>query len=91
MKNEIDLFLYELDGHGYSFEDKTWIDGHFADIQLNMAWEMWCASASREGYKLVPVEPTDKMQKHGNRLALADKGYRYDCASIWEAMIGASE
>lgn len=56
MKSERELFLYELDGRGYSFEDKTWVDDHFADIQLSMVWEMWLASASREGYKLVPVD-----------------------------------
>ena len=28
---------------------------------LNYGWKMWCASASREGYKLVPVEPTMNM------------------------------
>ena len=26
-----------------------------------MAYEMWCASASREGYKLVPYNPTEEM------------------------------
>ena len=58
MKTERELFLYELDGHGYTFENMTWLGGCFEDNFLNMAWEMWCASASREGYKLVPIEPT---------------------------------
>lgn len=61
MKTERELFLYELEGRGYEFKNKTWIHGMgdvgglFDDDQLNMVWEMWCASASREGYKLVPV------------------------------------
>ena len=61
MKNERELFLYELEGRGYTFENTTWLGNCFEDNFLNMAWEMWCASASREGYKLVPVEPTEEM------------------------------
>ena len=61
MKTERELFLYELDGHGYTFENMKWLGNCFEDNSLNMAWEMWCASASREGYKLVPVEPTEEM------------------------------
>lgn len=30
------------------------VGGIFDDDQLNMVWEMWCASAQRGGYKLVP-------------------------------------
>ncbi|ENR2979857.1 hypothetical protein ACEVBE_000120 [Acinetobacter nosocomialis] len=44
-----------------------------------------------EGYCLVPKEPTDKMLKRGNRLALSDSQYRYDAASIYEVMLEASE
>lgn len=53
--NEREMFLYELDGHGYTFENMTWLGNCFEDNFLNMAWEMWTASAQREGYKLVPV------------------------------------
>lgn len=59
--NDRELFLYELDGHGYTFENMTWLGNCFEDNFLNMAWEMWCASASREGFKMVPVDPTDEM------------------------------
>ena len=61
MKTERELFLYELEGRGYTFENTTWLGNCFEDDLLNMAWEMWCASASREGYKLVPLEPTEDM------------------------------
>ena len=61
MKTERELFLYELDGHGYTFKNMTWLGNCFEDNFLNMAWEMLCASASREGYKFVPVEPTEEM------------------------------
>lgn len=49
------------------------------------------AQAVPEGYVLVPKEPTDKMLKRGNRLALSDSQYRYDAASIYEVMLEASE
>ena len=62
MKTERELFLYELDGHGYTFENMTWLGGCFEDNFLNMAWEMWQASASREGYKLVLVEINDEIE-----------------------------
>ena len=59
--NDRELFLYELEGRGYTFENMKWLGNCFEDNFLNMAYEMWCASASREGYKLVPVEPTEEM------------------------------
>ena len=62
MKTERELFLYELDGHGYTFKNMTWLGNCFEDNFLNMAYEMWCASASREGYKLVPVEINDEIE-----------------------------
>ena len=64
MKTERELFLYELDGHGYTFENMTWLGGCFEDNFLNMAWEMWQASAQREGRKLVPVEIADAIDWH---------------------------
>ena len=62
MKTERELFLYELEGRGYTFENMTWLGNCFEDNFLNMAWEIWCASASREGYKLVPVEINDEIE-----------------------------
>lgn len=59
--NDRELFLYELEGRGYTFENMTWLGNCFEDDILNMAWEMWCASANREGYKLVPCNPTEEM------------------------------
>jgi len=54
--NDRELFLYELEGRGYTFENMRWLGNCFEDNFLNMAWEMWQASANREGYKLMPVE-----------------------------------
>ena len=61
MKSDRELFLYELDVHGYTFENMTWLGNCFEDNFLNIAYEMWCASASREGYNLVPYSPTEEM------------------------------
>ena len=46
-----DLIKFRLPS-GYSFRDP---------IKINLMWEAWQASASREGYKLVPVNPTEEM------------------------------
>ena len=42
IKKERDLFLYELEGHGYHFKNTGWNDDleRFEDIQLNMVWEL---------------------------------------------------
>ncbi len=93
MKAERELFLYELEGHGYEFKNKTWIHGvgdvggMFDDDQLNMAWEMWTASASREGYKLVPVEINDDIESA--MFSSVVKG-ELPC-DIYKAMIGVAE
>lgn len=54
---ERELFLKNIDGLGYIFDNKKWLGNCFEDAMLNMAWEVWFTSANREGYKLVPVEP----------------------------------
>lgn len=62
--------------------------------QLNYGWSIWQAAQAQavpDGFVVVPKEPTDAMLIKGNRLALADKGYRYDATSIWETMIEAQE
>ena len=51
-------------------------------------FKIWQASANREGYKLVPVEPSDKMKLS------AYKQYDTGLSSmtdIYKAMIGAVE
>ena len=53
-------------------------------------WQAAKAQAIPDGFVLVPKEPTEEMLIKGNRLALADKGYRYDATSIWETMLEAA-
>ena len=105
MKTERELFLYELSGHGYEFKNKTWIHGMgdvggmFDDDQLNMVWEMWTASAQREGYKLVPLQPPNEVivaieKKVENQLeasGINQDPFRLDGETIYEAMIGVPE
>ena len=55
------LFFYELEGRGYTFQNKNWDEAKhgFEDDMLNMAWEMWSsgqvakAQAVPEGFVLV--------------------------------------
>ena len=94
--NERKSFLYELNGHGYHFKNTDWHEDweRFEDEQLNMVWEMWLASANREGYKLVPVEPTDieiesiKEKHWGMRGCQLCKS---DYIDLYKAMIGACD
>ena len=88
MKTERELFLYELEGRGYTFENMTWLGNCFEDNFLNMAWEMWCASASREGYKIVPVEPTKEMLIAADNCVIDGKVTSHN---IYKAMIEAVE
>lgn len=86
MKTERELFLYELDGHGYTFENMRWLGNCFENDILNMAYEMWCASSSRQGYKLVPVEKVmDCLYQ------ISDRSYVDDNISEIKAMIGAAD
>lgn len=62
-----EAFLLELKERGYLFENTSWmtgLGGHggiFEDDQLQMVWEVWNASAQRQGFKLVPLDPTKEM------------------------------
>lgn len=48
---------------------------------------MWCASAQRDGYKLVPVDPTEDMVMAG---CMEHGGYDViDSKSIYKAMINS--
>ena len=69
MKTERELFLYELDGHGYTFKNMTWLGNCFEDNFLNMAYEMWQARVP-EGYVVVPKEPSAELVNHGHQVFL---------------------
>ena len=89
LDNERKAYLYELNGHGYHFKNTDWHEDweRFEDEQLNMVWEMWLASANREGYKLVPLEATQEMVDAVYNSTLASD----DLEGIYKAMIGACD
>ena len=71
-----DLLKFRLP-EGYSFKDP---------IKINLMWEAWKSSASREGYRLVPVEKVmDCLYQ------ISDRSYVDDNVSELKAMIGAVE
>lgn len=55
-------------------------------MEINHGWKMWLASASRDGYKLVPVEPTQAMIEAA--LIERSRHGRTD-TNIYKAMLGA--
>ena len=57
-------------------------------LQRAFMWQAWQASANREGYKLVPVEPTEEMIDAGVDESDVDwKRLKF----AYQAMIGAVE
>lgn len=61
----------------------------YMDHQTNAAWFAWKASTNREGYKLVPVEPTDDMLNIYEKYSIAPIGKLSKRG--YKAMIGAIE
>ena len=57
-------------------------------MEINHGWKMWIASASREGYKLVPVMANKKMLKAGYD-AHNDFFFDGQVQDVYKAMIGA--
>ena len=60
------LFFYELEGRGYTFQNKNWDAAKhgFEDDMLNMAWEMWSSGQAAkaqvpEGFVLVEKKNTE--------------------------------
>ena len=84
IEEERKAFIYELDGHGYTFTNMKCLCGCFEDNMLNMAWEMWQASANREGFVLVPKEPTEEICKQLS-------GNTDNAKLIYKAMLSAQE
>ena len=63
---------------------------YVADSEANkydLMWKVWQLSVNREGYKLVPVEPTTDMWWEGKN-ELHNNG---DATDIYKAMVGANE
>ena len=66
----------------------------YVDDFVDGAWHGWLASANREGYKLVPVEPTDIeiesiKEKHWDMRGC--QLCKSDYIDLYKAMIGACD
>ena len=91
-----------LDNERKAFE--TWFesryDAHFMQFALDLdlyvdkhtqtCWEAWLASANREGYKLVPLEPTERMLDSAYS-SISDNLHYADLENIYTAMINSHD
>ena len=90
MKTERELFEEAfINAHGgVRFWLNTWgeEDYDYGHLTASWAWQMWQASTLRQGYKLVPVEPTLRMLKTADE-HIMDRNATAE--SVYKAMIGA--
>ena len=70
------LNTWDEEMQGYNHPTMCWI------------WNMWLASANREGYKLVPLEPSKEMLNLGYRVKHEKI---IDLGRVYKAMIGACD
>ena len=74
----------------YPKSDYHMKEGQYCDEFVNGAWHGWIKSANREGYKLVPVEPTERMLDSAYS-SISDNLHYADLENIYTAMIGACD
>ena len=97
MKTERELFeawAYSKKWNIFRVRDMG-IDRYVDDF-VDGAWSGWQASANREGYKLVPVEPSAALVNHGHQVFLDhfNEGGQTGGRSLYfayKSMIGAQE
>ena len=97
MKTERELFeawAYSKKWNIFRVRDMG-IDRYVDDF-VDGAWSGWQASANREGYKLVPVEPSADLVNHGHQVFLGhfNEGGQTGGRSLYfayKAMIEAQE
>ena len=76
--------LIQTVGEDFAFK---LFDGKYVEGIVEEHWNTWQASIQHEGYKLVPVEPSEDMIMAG---CMEHGGYDViDSKSIYKAMIGA--
>lgn len=84
---------YQLD------DDEKHYVGKYIDSFMQEKSELWLASANREGYKLVPLQPTTKImvaierkvEEQLEASAIDADPFRLDGENIYKAMIGACD
>lgn len=57
--------------------------------RANSHFETWLASSQREGFKLVPLQPTNNMAHVGKEIDGRLSAFK--CGDIYKAMIGACD
>ena len=97
MKTEQELFVKKY-REVFNVDKSLFVndDGEFTDSFCQSVYEMWQASASREGYKLVPVNTLDECLSWASIAMWDSPSEERDIeityhVEIIEAMIGASE
>ena len=98
MKTERDLFR-EWYENAYHEIINILPSGQYASLRQQHSWDAWTASAQREGYKLVPLQPSNEViiaieKKVENQLeasGINQDPFRLDGETIYEAMIGGAE
>ena len=58
--------------------------------QTNWMYQMWLSSKNRQGYKLVPLEPTERMLDSAYS-SISDNLHYADLENVYKAMIGACD
>ena len=86
--NEREMFWEWAKKENPKLIDEAETGCQFAKDILDYMFMGWVGSANREGYKLVPVEPTKDMLNSGYRVK-HDK--IIDLGNVYKTMIGAIE
>ena len=83
---------FEVVAEKLGYQLDKWSDGEYVNDSTKTALKLWLASANREGYKLVLVEPTDVKLKEFQKIWL-DSGCAHimkkkTAFDLYKAMIG---
>ena len=66
------------------------VGNFYIDQTTNWMYQMWLSSKNREGYKLVPVEPTERMLDSAYS-SISDNLHYADLENIYTAMINSCD
>lgn len=87
--------------HEIDFWSPTWDESinDYRHISASIGWRMWQASANREGYKLVSIQPDNKTIVSIERMVenqieasgINQDPFRLDGENIYKAMIGVAD
>ena len=75
------------------------IGNFYIDQTTNWMYQMWLSSKNRQGYKLVPVQPSNdtivaierKVEEQLEASAIDADPFRLDGENIYKAMVGACD